>query len=53
MVPISMVTNLKERLVEENSVEDQVWMKIVVGMDQIILRLSNESILFSFPKPRN
>ena len=24
MVPISMVTNLKERLVEENSVEDQV-----------------------------
>ena len=45
MVPISMVTNLRESFVEENSEEDQVWIKIVVGIDQIIF--------FFFPKHRN
>ena len=45
MVPISMVTNLRESFVEENSEEDQVWIKIVVGIDQMIF--------FFFPKRRN
>ena len=40
MVPISVVTNLRESFVEENSVEDQVWIKIVVGIDQIIFFFS-------------
>ena len=45
VVPISMVTNLRESFVEENSEEDQVWIKIVVGIDQMIF--------FFFPKHRN
>ena len=45
MVPISMVTNLRESFVEENSEEDQVWIKIVIGIDQMIF--------FFFPKHRN